>query len=1064
MTDSTATWGRQGEGAWWAPALTLTERLTGAAGGPTGGPAAERLPRPAAGPAAVAAPDAAAGSAAASVAGLVSGSVSGSVAGLVSGFVLAEAEAQAPAADAARTGSADRRLAAWEREFDGRLDEWLDDLGADRDRLRALLAEPADRLAARTGEQPDWAAFVRRAVAAAPVDPDTSGDEPRSGADGFTAVLAPFTAAALGALRADPNWQAVKEHAELSALEADFEQSLTSRLVRIASRTLVLELNVSRVGGALHGTSGAERFADFVRQAATPGRLAALAAEYPVLARLLAHCCEDTTAAWAELAGRFTADRAALVGELFDGVDPGRLVGVRAGAGDRHAHGRTVAVLRFADGRSAVYKPRPLGVHRHWNRLLRLLGEAVPNTALRTLAALDRDAYGWLEFVEPGPCADRRGVERFYRRLGMQLALLHVLGGTDIHYENLIAAGDQPVLVDLETLFHPEHGPAEPLGGDPALRVLGESVHRISLLPFPLFGEHGALDVSGIGGDDGAPLPTPVPGWAEAGTDRMRLVRAQGHLRRAANRPRLDGQDVDPQEYTEALVAGFRAGYRALADAAPRLAAPGGLLESFAADTVRVVVRPTRRYATLLEESTHPDALRDGLDRDRLLGLLWRESADDPRRRPLVAAERDELWRGDVPLFTTAVGDGRLHADGRRYGPTPADSGLDRTRRRFAALDRTDLYDQEWIVRAALATRAGGTGTVPGTPDDRPHPPVAPDPDRLVAAACDLADRILARAHGDRHRVNWLTLEPITDRQWALMPQGAALDGGYLGTALFLAQLAALTGTARYAETARRAVRPLPALLAALAADPAQVDAVGAGGFTGLGGIAYGLARLDTLLGGADGLGEATATAVRLTALAARTAPPEDPHPDSQLLSGDAGCLAAMLAVHRITGDPEAAATADRCARRLAATPDPTPDGAAHRRWALHRYAATGRTVQLPAPGPIGTLGPAARLAAAHTPDTVSSPPPAGPAADHSLLHGDSAALELLLTGRPTGAATRAAVLLGDLDHSGPRCATPAAIPTPALLAGLAGIGHTLLRLAHPADVPCVLLLEPPRG
>ncbi|MFG2692665.1 type 2 lanthipeptide synthetase LanM [Kitasatospora sp. NPDC048407] len=1005
MTDSTATWGRHGESAWWAPALTLTERVTGPAGAAPG-----------------------------------------------------------PVPDGA-AASVDRRLAAWERELDGRLDAWLADLGADRDRLRALLAEPADRLAARAGEQPDWAVFVRRAVAAAPVGPEASGDGSRPRAEGFAAVVAPFTATALAALRDDPDWKAVGDHAELAALEGDFEQNLTARLARIAGRTLVLELNVARIGGALHGTDGTERFADFVRQAATPERLAALVTEYPVLARLLAHCCQDTVAAWTELAGRFAADRAALVGELFDGVDPGRLVRVRTGAGDRHAHGRTVAVLRFADGRRAVYKPRPLGVHRHWNRLLRLLGETAPNTALRTLTVLDRDAYGWLEFVEPGPCSDRRGAERFYRRLGMQLALLHVLGGTDIHYENLIAAGDQPVLVDLETLFHPDLRPAEPLGDDPARRVLADSVQRISLLPFPMFGEHGALDVSGLGGDDGAPLPMSVPGWADAGTDRMRLVREQGRLRRADNRPRLDGADIDPQEYTEALVAGFRSGYRALADAAPQLLAPGGPVESFAADTVRVVVRPTRRYATLLEESTHPDALRDGLDRDRLLALLWRESADDPHRRPLAASEHAELWRGDIPLFTATVADGRLHADGRPCGPAPADSGLDRTRRRIAALDRTDLYDQEWIVRAALATRSAGPGAAPAAPAARSRPPVAPDPDRLLAAACDLADRILARAHGDRQRVNWLTLEPITDRQWALMPQGAALEGGYLGTALFLGQLAALTGTARYAETARRAVRALPPLLDALAKDPAHLDAVGAGGFTGLAGIAYGLARLDALhLDDTGVLAEAARAAVRLTARAANAAPPEDPDPDGQLLSGDAGCLAAVLAVHRLTGDPAAAAVADHCAQRLAATPDPTPDGAAYRRWALHRYAATGRSVPLPEPAPAGALGPGARLAAARTPGTALPPAPAGPAADHSLLHGDSATLELLLTGHPTRAATRAATLLGELDHAGPRCATPSGIPTPALLTGLAGIGHTLLRLAHPADVPCVLLLEAPRS
>ncbi|MFJ5229466.1 type 2 lanthipeptide synthetase LanM family protein [Kitasatospora sp. NPDC088391] len=1042
MTEAEAAPGRAGEDGWWAPALSLAERLAGPP------------PPPAPG---------------------------------------------------------GRRLDRWHKEFEGRLDEFLADLGADRDLLAALLAEPAAQLAARFPE-PDWVPFVRRALAAAPdtaaappardgggpvappvhaaagsarrtVEPSAppawaaaavlaaaTAPAPPAGpapwAVGFAGVLTPFTAAALAELRAAPAWRALRRTAELDSLERDFQVGLASLLVHVARRTLVLELNVLRVGGGLRGADGEARFADFLRQAGTRGRLTALCAEYPVLARLLADTARDTVAAWAELAERFTADRDALVREVLGGTDPGPLARVAVGAGDRHGRGRTVAVLHFADGRRAVYKPRPLAVHRHYNDLLRLLTGLVPNAELATLAVLDRGGHGWVEFAEAAPCADRRGVDRFYRRLGLQLALLHVLGGTDVHYENLVARGDQPVLVDVETLFHPDQGQPAPLGGDPAQRVLAGSVHRIALLPFPMLGEHGVADLSGLGGDDGAPLPVAVPGWDGAGTDRMRLVPERGRLRGAANRPRLGGADADPARHAEPLVAGFRAGYRALAAAAPRIAAPGGPLDRFAADTVRVVARPTRRYGALLEEATHPDALRDALDRDLLFTALWRESADDPARRPLVRDELDALRRGDVPLFTTTPAADPADPDGPPHGS----GGLARARRRLLALDRTDLYDQEWIVRAALATR-GGAASRAARPTGGPQPPVAPDPDRLLAAACDLADRVLARAHGDRRRVNWLTLERITDRDWALMPQGAGLDGGYPGTALFLAQLAALTGTARYAETARRAVRPLPALLSALAADPAHTAAVGAGGFTGLGGIAYAAARLAALLDEepAGPLHGAAARAVALTARAARTAPAEDDDPGRQLLSGDAGCLAAMLAVHRLTGNPEAAAVADRCAERLAATPDPAPDGAALRDWALHRWTAE-RTpgplgpAAVPAPGP---LGPAAALAAARTPGgPAPAAPAAGEVADHSLLHGESAVLELLLatgSGRPalTGAAaTRAGALLGDLDLAGPRCATPAGVPTPGLLTGLAGIGHTLLRLAHPAEVPCVLLLE----
>ncbi|WP_033822846.1 type 2 lanthipeptide synthetase LanM family protein, partial [Kitasatospora sp. MBT63] len=770
-----------------------------------------------------------------------------------------------------------------------------------------VLAEPPADLAARVGE-PAWAGEVRRVLAAAPA----AGRLPPPGtswAAGFATVLAPFTDRAADRLLAAPELAGAWEVADPQALRRCFAEQVAALLVRQARRTLVLELNVARVGGELSGATPQERFADFVRLASGRDRLAALLAEYPVLARLLAQTCRHAVAAWTECLGRFAADRRALAAVLPAGAEPGRLVGLVTGAGDRHQRGRAVALLRFESGDRVVYKPRPVEVHRHFNDVVRWLNARLPGPDQATLAVLERPGYGWVEFARAAPCRDRAEVDRFYRRLGVLLALLHVLGGNDIHYENLIACAAQPVLVDLETLLHPSPARPEPLGGDPALRLLDSSVHRIALLPFHLVGDHGVLDISGLGGDRDTVHPLDVAGWEAAGTDEMRLARGPVTFPGAANRPRLDGADADPGEYAGSLLAGFRTGYQALADGADELAGPDGLLARFAADTTRVLVRPTRRYAALLDESTHPDVLRDALDRDRLLDLLWRESEGDPVREPLVTAELAELWAGDIPLLGCTPAACRPVVDGAEAGPGWAESGLEQAVRRLAGLGRTDLYDQEWIIRAALATRRRGPAGARSGARRGPYPPSVPDQERLLAAASGIADRILARAHGDRHRVNWLTLEPIGAQHWALMPQGAGLAGGYCGTALFLARLAALSGVERYAQVARRAVRPVPALLAALADRPEHLAAVGADAFDGLGGIAYALGQLTHLLADPE-LAASTALAVELTAAAAA----RDPAP----ADGDPGVLAAMLAVHAATGDRRALDTADRCARRLA--------------------------------------------------------------------------------------------------------------------------------------------------
>ena len=281
--------------------------------------------------------------------------------------------------------------------------------------------------------------------------------------------------------------------------------------------------------------------------------------------------------------------------------------------------------------------------------------------------------------------------------------------------------------------------------------------------------------------------------------------------------------------------------------------------------------------------------------------------------------------------------------------------------------------------------------------------------------------------------------------------------------ALFLAQLAALTGLGRYEEQARQALRPIPALLADLAGHPDQAAMVGPGGFEGLGGVAYALARLAVLLGDAEVLGWVE-PAVELTGAALGASGPG-------LLTGDAGAVAAMLAVHRATGLAAAYETARRAADRLlTAHPGGDPgfaDGYAGVVWALNRF---GHPVPVPATAASARRGwceGTAGLALAGTPGAVDALLRAVPLANHSLCHGELGvlgALAVAASGGHAGAAAalpaRTAHLLGAVETHGPRCGTPGGVDSPGLLTGLAGIGYGLLRLGFPDRVPSVLLLD----
>jgi type 2 lantibiotic biosynthesis protein LanM len=575
---------------------------------------------------------------------------------------------------------------------------------------------------------------------------------------------------------------------------------------------------------------------------------------------------------------------------------------------------------------------------------------------------------------------------------------------------------------------------------------------------------------------------------------------------RGQNVPRFDGKVIEADAHEAAVLEGFRSGYDAIA-ADP--AAFARLLSSCGDLEVRTVIRPTSGYATLMSETTHPGLLRDADDRDQALGMLREVSAQHPLWSGLVAYEIADVWNGDIPLLTSRPSRPDLWpADGVRLPARLGRTGLSCALATVMSMGEVDRRDQEWIISASLATRKPYGGHRGARTARGPVTAAAAEPGRLLAAACGLADQIMASAIASREgltRVNWLGLQPVEDTQWMLLPMGGALSDGYLGVALFLAQLSVLTGIDRYAEAARQAVSAFPGLLAAIGGRPELVTAIGCGAMGGLGGISYGLARMSGLLHDAD-LGRWAGTAAELAA----TVNLSEATPG--WAAGSAGCLAAMISVQAELGVESAASLARACADRLCelvvetdgycgfdgGQPDGFAVGPAGIGWSLVRFAETGAEPRYQAAGQLAARR-AVEAAADDSPGWCSGAsgrllartclPVTGAGLDDqarmlagrpvledlSLCHGEAGVADVLsvLSTRTRSRVAyrarrhRAGLLLDVVTRHGPACGTPGGVSTPGLLNGLAGIGYSLLRLGFADRVPSVLLLQadsPRRG
>lgn len=795
--------------------------------------------------------------------------------------------------------------------------------GLDEASFQRILGASPHALGRDAAALPDWLATFNAAFA----DPEPPIPEPGEGEFGFLEVVQPLVdhagfrlAAAVDELIAA--WPAPPF--DLAQVEEVLLANLPEPLLMRLGRTMVLELNIARLLEQLHGETAAARFSSFITRLQDADEAYRILADYPVLARQLVVCIEQWLEVSVEFLHRLCTDWADICACFSPGRNPGPLVEVSGGAGDTHRGGRSVMIAEFASGLRLVYKPKSLAVDLHFQDLVHWLNARGFTPPLQPLVVLDRSEYGWVEFVEHRGCENRAEVERYYQRLGGYLALLYAINASDFHLENLIAHGEQPLLIDLETLFNPEFERLDlPDAAAQAAKAMLDSVLVVGMLPQRLWSddEYGGLDISGLAGEEGQLTPDRIPMPAEEGTDVMRYVRERTALEAEANRPMLQGVVTSAVDYMDDFLGGFRAMYRLLMAHRAALLAADGPLARFAHDETRVLLRPTRTYDQLLFESFHPDMLQDGLVRDLHWDRLWLVVPERPFMADVVAVEQADLRCGDIPLFTTQPASLDLFGVmGERITGVLTESGMAVARRRLARLSDDDMRRQEWVIRCTLATVAPSGRGFDRPPTRNRRSPHATSPTQatrasLSACARAAADYLTDHAIVGAEDVTWLGLTPLPQEYWDLGPLEMDLYGGIAGVTLFLAYAGALLREPRYTSMAQRGC----AVLVRHVADLGE-ELPGVGGFVGWGGALYTLTHLAALWRDEALADQADAAVAAIASFVAD----DDAF---GVMYGAAGAIGALLAHHHAARSDAAVRTAVACGEHLLAAAQPQAVG-----------------------------------------------------------------------------------------------------------------------------------------
>ena len=833
-----------------------------------------------------------------------------------------------------REDDASRQLQKWCEALAGgnwpRFEQQLSRGGIDLRRLRsALAARPPIAL-------PRWVHSLRESIE------EAEGQDSGAGTPTFWPEIAPLPFRDLGLpFLIVARRHVVEQVASLyTALPDDaraaLELDLLKQLSRISSLTYYREFTAFRACRQpawvrylqfSQGVRSERLYRLFVEHMLSAG-LRSLLHEFSLLARLLATLADLWVESTIEFLTRLKADRETLRSTFGREDELGQVVALEPGLSDRHHGGRSVIAVTLASGLKVMYKPRDLALEEAFSHFLGWLGRHSPMLPGRIPRVLNCHTHGWMEFVDSQACRTPEEARRYFQRIGELLSLVYVFGGTDCHFENLIAAGEFPVLVDAEMVVQPTpaliHLPESDSDIDQSafMHLMNESVLGTLLLPLRLIpSDESIYDVSAVGGGPAKGSAALKPYWEEINTDGMRRSRGRRESRASCHLPSLNGLRLSASEYVEQVVAGFRRTCGWFLLRRNLLLQDENGLAVFRGIRGRFVIRPTNSYAALFSKLDQPDLLRDGAETS-LWGefMLWSEipSNEEALLAPFVSKELEALQLLDIPHFTV-----RTDSTAPELDSDSTESGLfcepayERICSRLRGLTEQDIENQVYLIRGSLCSGRAGSAHVPPSEGAGADGSEIGIVERLTGevlmreARC-IAETLRSLAVRSEHGSaawNALAFSPRT-RRFRVEPIGYSLFDGCSGVALFFSSLAQATKESRWRDLALQALEPIRSDLRAKRYERI-FSRIGMEGSANWGTVIYALVQSSHFLNEPLLLEDAAQLAVLAT--------PERIAADKNLdvLFGVAGLMLGLLALHRRSGCGDVLEIARRCGLHL---------------------------------------------------------------------------------------------------------------------------------------------------
>src|SRR5262249_7026708 len=139
-------------------------------------------------------------------------------------------------------------------------------------------------------------------------------------------------------------------------------------------------------------------------------------------------------------------------------------------------------MIQDASGAKHVYKPRSQAEECFFEEFGKRISDMV-GIELSFPSIQSCVNHSFVPYISQAPCTTMSQVHCFYRRVGLMLLLAYLLRASDLNHENLVAAGDFPILVDMEFIALPNLVSTVPRRTAQVFRELDRSILGTLALP-----------------------------------------------------------------------------------------------------------------------------------------------------------------------------------------------------------------------------------------------------------------------------------------------------------------------------------------------------------------------------------------------------------------------------------------------------------------------------------------------------------------------------------------------------------------------------------------------------